>query len=66
MAGMALSGAGKAIPWIVDSDLQMLVLCGQGGKQAMCLAQLVCHATRTSGVTSLNVVEHDLMQKGQD
>lgn len=55
--------AAKAIPWIVDDDLQILVMCGSNGKRPMSLADLVCHVTRTSGVTSLNLVEHEMTQK---
>lgn len=31
----------------------------------MSLSEVVCHVTRTSGVTSLNLVEHDLIAKVQ-
>ena len=36
-----------------------------GNKRAMSLSEVVCHVTRTSGVTSLNLVEHDLIAKVQ-
>ncbi|CAK9032428.1 unnamed protein product [Durusdinium trenchii] len=64
--GLARSVAAKAIPWIVDDDLQILVMCGSNGKRPMSLADLVCHVTRTSGVTSLNLVEHEMTQKPEE
>lgn len=65
VAGSARGNAASAIPYLINSDLQLVVLVQSGSKQAMSVADLVCHVTRTTGITSLNVMEHDMTQKNQ-
>lgn len=42
--------------------MALVVHVDNGTKKATSLADLLCHVCRTSGVTSINVVEHDLQQ----
>ena len=66
MLGVAKSNADNAIPFIFQNDLQLLALVENGSKKAMSVADLVCHVCRTSGVTSLNLMEHDMVQRTQE
>lgn len=64
--GVARSGAASAVPFIIESDLQLVAVVESGSKTLMSLADLVCHVCRTQGVTVLNLMEHDMVQKSQD
>ena len=62
-AGHARSGSNKGIPWIVANDTQLLVSVEASGKSVVSVADLVCNVCKASGMTSLNVLEHDMVQK---
>ena len=51
---------------MITSDLHLVVLVENGNKQAISVADLVCHICRNTGITSLNLMEHDMIQKNQD
>ena len=41
-----------------------MILVGENGsKQLMCAAQIACHAASTHGITELNMMDHDMVQK---
>ena len=50
----------------MDSDLQLVVHVGPPTKKVVSIADLVCNVCRSSGVTTLNLVEHDMLAKVQD
>lgn len=54
-----------SIPWLIQSDLEVLCLVYQSGngetqKELMTLADIVCWITRTRGVTEATMLDHDL------
>ena len=61
--GTAKSERAKALPWIVPSDNQLVVLVKDDGKKTMCLADVVLVAAQSMGITSLQLVEHTMQQK---
>ena len=40
-----------------------MVLVTAEGKRAMSLAEVACYAAQTLGITTLNLVEHNMTQK---
>ena len=64
-AGLARSGSDRVIPWLVTDDKQLLVAVESSGKSVLSLADLICRVCRSSGITSLNLLEHDMIQKAQ-
>lgn len=65
LSGVARTQAASACPWLIEKDLQLVVLVGEG-KKLMCLADVVCHTCRTAGVTQLSMMDHDMIQKSED
>lgn len=63
---MARGETSKKIANIIDSDLQLVVHCESGTKKVVSVADLVRNVCRASGVTTLNLVEHDMLPKVQD
>ena len=61
--GLALSQADKAIPFLVNDDLQLVALVESQTKTLMSIADVVCSVCRTTGATALNIIDHDLQQK---
>ena len=50
----------------MDSDLQLVVHVDPPTKKVVSIADLVCNVCRSSGVNTLNLVEHDMLPKVQD
>ncbi|CAL1133219.1 unnamed protein product [Cladocopium goreaui] len=52
------------IPWLVQSDLDVICLCEQNGsalsKTLMTIADAVCNITRTQGATEACMLDHDM------
>ena len=65
VAGTARTNAAKAWPWIVDSDVQSVILVTDEAKKVMTVADVACFAAQTMGITSLNLVEHTMAQKSE-
>ena len=61
--GLARSQADKAIPFLVNDDLQLVALVESQTKTLMSIADVVCSVCRTTGATALNIIDHDLQQK---
>ena len=66
LTGVARTESHKKIANIIDSDLQLVVHVDSGTKKVVSIADLVCNVCRSSGVTTLNLVEHDMLPKVQD
>ena len=65
-SGVARTEANKKIANIIESDLQLVVRVESGPKKLVSIADLVCDVCRSSGATSVNLVEHDMLPKVQD
>lgn len=65
VAGAAKSGSSETIPFIVESDVQLLVLIDPcaNTKQAKCLAHIACQAARDNGIPQLSMSDHDITPK---
>lgn len=64
MAGIARSSPETQIPWLLTSDLDLVIFVDDAGKKSIkCLSQVACDVTRASGVTELTIVDHDMAQK---
>ena len=66
LAGVARTESNKKIANIIESDLQLVVHVDSGTKKLVSIADLVCNVCRSSGVTTLNLVEHDMLPKVKD
>jgi hypothetical protein len=58
------------IPWLVQSDLDVICLCEQNGsalsKTLMTIADAVCNITRTQGATEACMLDHDMAPLTKD
>ena len=66
LGGTARGKVSTIFAFIIPSDLQLVAFVDSGAKTAMSLAEAVCEICRSRGVTSLNLVEHDMTQKTQE
>ena len=66
MTGTARTQAGTSWPWIIDHDKNLVVLVSEGSKKPMPLAEVCYFAAQTLGITSVNLVEHQMDQKVED
>ena len=58
---MARNSKDKHLPWMLENDQSLVVFLDPArGKVAMSLADLVCYATQTHGITEVNLVDHKL------
>lgn len=62
---MARSEAGENIPFILESDTQLMVVVDpdQGHRVVKCLADTMCDLTGDHGITDLQLRDHDLVQQ---
>lgn len=64
MSGAARATAGDAIPFLFEADHAPMVMVGEdGSKSIQCFAQISCAAASAHGLTELNMLDHDLVQK---
>ncbi|CAE7395205.1 unnamed protein product [Symbiodinium sp. CCMP2592] len=65
--GMARNNKDKHLPFMLENDWSLVVFLDPvRGKVAMSVADLVCHATQTHGITEVNLVDHMLQQMLED
>ncbi|CAE7389856.1 unnamed protein product [Symbiodinium sp. CCMP2592] len=65
--GMARNNKDKRLPFMLENDWSLVVFLDPvRGKVAMSVAELVCHATQTHGITEVNLVDHKLQQMLDD
>ncbi len=60
---MARANANVALPWIVDKDTSLVVQVSPEGKKILSVADLVCNVCRASGITTISILEHNLVPK---
>lgn len=66
-AGTARTQAGTSWPWLIEHDKTLVILVSDGQKKApMNVAEVCYHAAQKLGVTSLNLVEHQMEQKVEE
>lgn len=64
-AGVAKSSGDTLTPWHLSSDLSLMVFVDPAAntKTIKSLAEIACDTTRTSGITDLSLVDHDVNPK---
>ena len=61
-AGVAKAEQDKLIPFMLTADTELMAYVTEGApKKPICLSELACDTTSSSGVTEMNVVDHDLV-----
>ena len=51
---------------MMHSDVTLMVHCLVDEKRIRCLAEIAAHATQTSGITELSLLDHNMVQKAKD
>lgn len=54
------------IPWILESDTELLCHVEGKNKVLTCLSNLACSVTQKAGLTELSLVDHTLKQVLED
>lgn len=66
LAGEARGNPQGSIPWLVGKDSQLVVHCSDDGKKVVPLALAIHKGVQHTGVTELNMADHDLQPMTQD
>eukprot|EP00435_Cladocopium_sp_Y103_P038613 s4346_g10.t1 len=66
LKGVARGAGDRMLPWLLQSDIELMVLVNVdsgGSKKLTCLAEIACQTCQTTGITDLSMIDHDISAK---